>query len=200
MVSRQSSGTTDEQMNIFFTADHHFNHKRIIEYCSRPFKDIDEMNEALIQKWNSKVKLEDTVYHLGDFAFGHIEDQLKVLKRLNGSINFILGSHDKNLSEAVEAFNKERGIASRKIIGSMTTVCVEKTEIILCHYSMRTWPKSHYGTWHLFGHSHGKLEGWGKSFDIGVDVWNFEPLSFDEVEKGMASRPDNFNLVQREVS
>ncbi len=96
-------------MNIFFTADHHFNHRRIIEYSSRPFKDVDEMNEVLIQKWNSKVKAENTVYHLGDFAFGHIEDQLKILERLNGSINFILGSHDKKLPEAVETLNKERG-------------------------------------------------------------------------------------------
>jgi calcineurin-like phosphoesterase family protein len=184
-------------MNIFFTADHHFNHERIIEYCSRPFKNVSEMNEVLIQKWNSKVKPEDTVYHLGDFAFGRVENQLNVLKRLNGSINFILGSHDKDLPEAIETFNKENGTAFfHKILGSMATVCIKKTEITLCHYSMRTWPKSHYGTWHLFGHSHGKLEGWGKSFDIGVDVWHFEPLSFSEVKKVMALRPDNFNLVE----
>ena len=184
-------------MNIFFTADHHFNHKRIIEYCSRFFKDVSEMNEILIQKWNSKIKPEDIVYHLGDFAFGYFEDQLNILKRLNGSINFVPGSHDKNLPETVEAFNKERGATFHKILGPMATVCVEKTEITLCHYSMRTWPKSHYGTWHLFGHSHGKLEGWGKSFDIGVDAWHFEPLSIQEVGKVMASRPDNFNLVQK---
>jgi calcineurin-like phosphoesterase family protein len=183
-------------MDIFFTADHHFNHKRIIEYCSRPFKDVSEMNEVLIQKWNSKVKPGDTVYHLGDFAFGSVEDQLKILKRLNGDINFVLGSHDKDLPEAVEAFNKEQEVASHKILGPMATVCVEKTEITLCHYSMRTWPKSHYNTWHLFGHSHGKLEGWGKSFDVGVDAWQFEPLSFIEVKEVMASRPDNFNLVE----
>ena len=137
---------------------------------------------------------------MGDFAFGYIEAQIKVLKRLNGSINFILGSHDKNLSEAVEAFNKEHGIASHKIIGPMATVCVEKVEITLCHYSMRTWPKSHYGTWHLFGHSHGKLEGLGKSFDVGVDAWHFELLSFAEVTRVMALRPDNFNLVQKRIS
>ena len=107
---------------------------------------------------------------MGDFAFGYIEAQIKVLKRLNGSINFILGSHDKEPPEAVEISNKEHWTASHKILGPMATVYVEKTEITLCHYSMRTWPKSHYGTWHLFGHSHNKLEGWGKSFDVGVDA------------------------------
>jgi calcineurin-like phosphoesterase family protein len=183
-------------MNTFFTADHHFNHKRIIEYSSRPFKDVDEMNEVLIRKWNDKVKPKNTVYHLGDFAFGNPENKITILKRLNGTINFILGSHDKDLPEVVETFNKKQETASHKIIGYLTTVCVEKMEITLCHYSMRTWPKSHYNTWHLFGHSHGKLEGWGKSFDVGVDAWRFEPLSFHEIEKIMASRPDNFNLVE----
>ena len=153
------------------------------------------MNEVLIQKWNSKVKPEDTVYHLGDFAFGYTEDQLKILRRLNGSISFILGSHDRDLPQAVETFNKKQGAAPHKILGPMATVRVEEVEITLCHYSMRTWPKSHYGAWHLFGHSHGKLVGWGKSFDIGVDAWHFELLSFYEVKEAMASQPNNFNLV-----
>lgn len=50
----------------YYIADTHFNHKNIIEYCTRPFKDIDEMNEAIINDWNNLVKNEDTVYHLGD--------------------------------------------------------------------------------------------------------------------------------------
>ncbi len=84
-------------MNTFFTADHHFNHKRIIEYSSRPFQNVDEMNEVLIRKWNDKINPKDIVDHLGDFAFGNSENKMTILKRLNGTINFILGSHDKGL-------------------------------------------------------------------------------------------------------
>jgi hypothetical protein len=73
-------------MNTFFTADHHFNHKRIIEYSSRPFKDVDEMNEVLIRKWNEKIKPKDTVYHLGDFAFGNPGNKIMILNRLKRRI------------------------------------------------------------------------------------------------------------------
>ena len=60
-------------MNTFIIADTHFNHKNIIDYCNRPFTDADNMNTALIQNWNSVVKSDDIVYHLGDFAVGTID-------------------------------------------------------------------------------------------------------------------------------
>lgn len=57
-------------MNIFITADHHFHHKNIIEYCGRPFKTVEEMDKSMIEKWNNKVSKDDLVIHLGDFALG----------------------------------------------------------------------------------------------------------------------------------
>lgn len=56
-------------MNIFVTSDTHFNHKNIIKYCNRPFKDVEEMNEAIINNWNNLVTNDDVIYHLGDFGF-----------------------------------------------------------------------------------------------------------------------------------
>jgi calcineurin-like phosphoesterase family protein len=61
---------------------------------------------------------------------------------------------------------------------------------------MRVWPRSHYNSWHLFGHSHGKLEPVGKSWDVGVDKNNFIPLSLTQIEKIMEKRPDNPNFVK----
>lgn len=55
---------------IYFIADTHFNHRNIIEYCNRPFKDTNEMNEYIIQKWNSVVKEEGKIN-----VFGHIHDK-----------------------------------------------------------------------------------------------------------------------------
>ena len=62
----------------FYTADTHFFHANIIKYCNRPYKDPQEMNEAIIANWNAKVPQEGIVYHLGDFSFGGAEDALKI--------------------------------------------------------------------------------------------------------------------------
>lgn len=54
---------------VFFTSDHHFGHKLIIDFESRPFNDVEQMNEVMIESWNSVVNPDDKVFHLGDFSF-----------------------------------------------------------------------------------------------------------------------------------
>lgn len=174
--------------NIFFTADTHFNHSNIIKFCNRPFGNVLEMNEVLIEKWNTKVKQGDIIYHLGDIGFGEYR---YILDRLNGRIVLILGSHDGN---ALIPRNKSRF----KDIYRLFEIQEKGQNITLCHYAMRVWPKSHHGAWYLYGHSHNRLETFGKSFDVGVDGHNFEPWSFDEVVEKMKTLFDNFNLIKKE--
>lgn len=79
--------------NVFLTSDSHFGHENIIQYCNRPFVSAQEMDETLIERWNSAVKPADKVYHLGDVAMN--ERALKaVMPRLNGSKRLIRGNHD----------------------------------------------------------------------------------------------------------
>jgi calcineurin-like phosphoesterase family protein len=52
---------------------------------------------------------------------------------------------------------------------------------------MRSWDKSHYASWCLFGHHHGSLELYGLSFDVGVDCWNFFPVSLEQIDKKMST-------------
>lgn len=70
--------------------------------------------------------------------------------------------------------------------------------------AMLVWPRSHYNSWQLFGHSHGGLSHTnsdnlihGKQMDVGVDTNNFYPYSFEQIQKIMEKRPDNFNLVRK---
>ncbi len=89
---------------IWFTSDTHYYHSNIIKYCNRPYKDVEEMNEALIRNFNAVVRPEDTVYHLGDFGFSHVDKLKYILSRLNGNKVLIYGNHDKVIRGASGAF------------------------------------------------------------------------------------------------
>ena len=62
--------------------------------------------------------------------------------------------------------------------------------IVLSHYAMRIWDRSHFGTWHLFGHSHGSMpdDPTSRSLDVGVDVWNYRPVSYEQIKARMATK------------
>lgn len=169
-------------MNNWFTADTHFDHDNILEFQPRPFSSIEEMNEAIIENWNSRVKRGDMIYFLGDMSWRNPDIYIP---RLNGQIHFIKGNHDKMTDGALL---KHKNIHS---VNSIKDIRISGVHITLCHYSMRTWNKSCHGSWHLFGHSHGNIQGIGKSFDVGVDCHNYFPISFDEVDHIMAFQPDN---------
>jgi calcineurin-like phosphoesterase family protein len=184
---------------VYFTADTHFYHENIIRYCNRPFKNVEEMNETIIANWNSVVRPVDCVYVIGDFIFGSPKKQIErlkeVVKRLKGNIFLIKGSHDRLESYQPSLLGDD---AERFHIfeDRLVTISIENQEIVLCHYALRVWPKSHYGAWHLYGHSHGRLGDWGKSLDVGVDCWNFRPLSFFDIKNIMKGKPDNFDLIE----
>lgn len=165
-------------MEIFFTADTHFGHGNIIRYCGRPFQSLAEHNEALIRNWNSVVTAKDHVYHLGDVGFGSPDVLYRVLQRLHGKIYLIKGNHDGPATKdpATRRFEFIKDVHWLKTQHKNT-----KIEIFLSHYAHRTWPKANYGVFHLFGHSHGNLPPHGLSFDVGVDAWNFTPISMQQI-------------------
>src|SRR5689334_18837471 len=137
-------------MTVWFTSDTHFGHANVIKYCDRPFADASEMDEMMIVNWNAVVRPGDHVYHLGDFSFHRDGTSTKIVRRLMGNIHLIRGNHDS------DAFIKECG--SRFVsIKDLDEVKVDGTRIVMCHFPMLTWNKSHHGSWHLHGHCHGKL-------------------------------------------
>lgn len=180
----------------FFTADEHYDHKNMIEYSSRPFTSVDEMNEAMISRHNEIVGLDDTTIHVGDFTLrknrGWIENAL--IKRLNGSHIFIIGSHDYWLDKPFVGIDTGpvRDIWQKEFnLGNGG-----KIYIVACHYAMRTWPKSRHGGWQVYGHAHGTLPPVGKQLDVGVDTNNFYPYSLDDLVQRIRKLPDNRTKIR----
>jgi calcineurin-like phosphoesterase family protein len=166
-------------MAIYFTSDTHFGHANIIKYANRPFSNCQEMDDVMIRRWNSVVKPGDTVYHLGDFSMGKLPAD-DYVKELHGVIHLIIGNHE---TKAL----KSKLIQS---ISPLLEIDVGAQRFVLCHYAMRVWNKSHHGSWHLYGHSHGTLpdDAHSNSFDIGVDCWNFYPVSVDQIRNRMSKK------------
>lgn len=162
---------------IWFTADTHFAHNNILIHCERPFKTATEMDLTMLTNINEVVGPDDTLYHLGDFAFRHT---MMYREGINCKhVHLIQGNHDKKIPakcfESVSHYKEVKTDACRKIV--------------LCHYAMRVWNCSHHGSWQLYGHSHGSLPDEGrKSFDVGVDCWDYRPLSLDMVAEEMERR------------
>jgi calcineurin-like phosphoesterase family protein len=168
--------------NIFFTSDTHFGHKNIIEYSERPFRDVNEMDEAMINNWNNTVKSTDEVWHLGDFAFATDDRVVSIIKRLNGTINFIKGNHDKTTWRRRNLFNSAQDYRE---------IDVGNQKIVMCHYPILSWNKAHRGSWMLHGHCHGSVNYANADttrLDVGVDNFVYTPVSFEEVKVIMSKR------------
>lgn len=168
----------------YFTSDEHYGHKNILKFCNRPFSSVFDMDETLINNHNSIVCDDDTTIHVGDFTLCKNRRKVQLLiDRLNGNHIFIKGSHDYWLPKKhnIQIWEKT----------------INDVYIVACHYAMRVWSRSHYGSWHVYGHSHGKLPSFGKSYDVGVDNNYYFPISFIKLTNIMNKLDDNFNLIPR---
>jgi calcineurin-like phosphoesterase family protein len=178
--------------HTFFTSDTHFGHANIIRFCNRPFKNVEEMDEALIENWNQVVSEDDTVFHLGDFAFGGSSVWNSIIPRLNGHINLIIGNHDrKNLRQGYMSYFD--------MVVPQLQIEIEDNSIYLNHYPFLCYGGSYRGVWQLFGHVHSGPQADGldisrlrvllpTQYDVGVDNNNFTPISYREVKEKIESQ------------
>lgn len=179
---------------LWFSSDFHLNHGNIIKYSHRPFSSVEDMNKTIIDNCNAVIKSNDTFYFLGDWAFtnnGRISSAIEFAEQINcKKIHFILGNHDHAVRRNKEQLVKDRIFLSvQDFLELDVSGYTEATsKIVLCHYALRVWNKSHYGTYHLYAHSHGSLadDPHSRSFDCGVDTNNFRPYSLDDVIQRMS--------------
>ena len=186
-------------MAIFFTSDHHFGHRNIIDYTGRPFRTVPEMNRELIWRWNNAVNESDTVYHLGDFAMGSIDEGLEIISQLNGTKILIVGNHDRPFAHnkrarpaQIASWSKRYLEAGFAALMESTTFGLSSGEVVaLSHFP---YEGDHFdgdrfeaarlpdqGLPLLHGHTH-KAERVSHSkagtlqIHVGVDAWEFTPV------------------------
>lgn len=169
---------------IYLIGDTHFDHQNIIEYCNRPFRDAQEMNEAMIKNWNDTVKEGDIVYFLGDWAFGKGSRPAKYwMDRVQGHIKAIRGSHDPDDK-------------SLKML-EFAELSYKGTKFLLIHSPDPDDPKltikqkSKLEGWHgwiIHGHKHNNdlkaypfINGEHKTINVSVEILDYQPLSIDKL-------------------
>jgi calcineurin-like phosphoesterase family protein len=177
-------------MTTWFTADLHFGHANIIEYCGRPFADAASMNEALIERWNGCVHTDDTVWVLGDVALGRIDETLQLVGGLNGRKVLLAGNHDRCWAphgKRAEGWT-ERYLAAgfAEVRQGQMNLTVGRRRIVACHFPYRGDSHDHdryvaerpvdKGDWLLHGHVHERWRQRGRMINVGVDAWDCRPV------------------------
>jgi calcineurin-like phosphoesterase family protein len=166
--------------NIFLISDTHFGHqntctlfKRADGSPLRPFSDADEMNEIMVDRWNSTVKPSDKVYHLGDVVINR--KYLDVMGRLNGTKVLIKGNHDIfKLKYYLEYF---KDIRSCHVLNGM----------IFTHIPIHKSSLARFGS-NVHGHLHATRVMDGDHIDsdyycVSVENINYTPISLEDLSK-----------------
>ena len=188
--------------NVWFTSDHHFGHSNILKYCNRPYKDVIEMDQALIDNWNSRIGPDDEVYVLGDFSL-YQKEVPETLDKLNGARKVLIaGNHDKCFSEAYGTTSRiDKKWTNFYLNAGFDAVLKEllipigDSVVLLNHFPwqnpeakdqryqslrpVKKWGKQLL----LHGHRHSSKEErlFEGALDIGVDAHDYYPWSLNEI-------------------
>ena len=165
----------DDIKHIFFTADIHLLHPKIVDICSRPTT-VEEHDQWIISRINEKVSKHDTLYILGDISMASKEKTEKLLDKINGNKILIVGNHDNNILTSTR-FGEVKQIKNF----TFNSPSYPNIHIVLCHYPIASWDRKVHGSFHLHGHTHNRFQNTGLSFDVGVDAQNYYPISLEEV-------------------
>lgn len=161
-------------------ADTHFGHANVIKHDNRPFSSIDEHDEVLIENWNKVVKPNGIIYHIGDLAFRNEKPVEWYLKRLNGTIHFVRGNHDdKGACKVPHLFASFQSDIYMKF---------NHQKIHMYHYPCSSWRASGRGSWLIYGHTHKPDISNKKAICVSCNLWNYKPVSFDEISAYMKDR------------
>ncbi len=161
------------QANKFFTSDPHLDHEKAIEFNSRPFKSVEEMQDHIIGQYNALPK-GSILYILGDtLVRSNKEAAVALLNKLPKHLNyvFVIGNHDHPIRRYLEKYGR---------VVDLLQIRHKKRKIVLCHYPMHEWSSGQHGSILLHGHTHGRMQFPGITLDVGWDVHK-RPIGADEI-------------------
>ncbi|HEV2889043.1 MAG TPA: hypothetical protein VGX28_01570 [Frankiaceae bacterium] len=179
----------------YFTADLHLGHANIIGYSHRPFATVEEMNDALVARWNDTVGDGDEVWVLGDVAMGRVAESLPLAARLAGRKHLVPGNHDRcwpghrHVRAADVRMYEDAGF---EVHGAEVALTIAGRDVVACHFPVagdshdedrfvEHRPVLGEGVWLLHGHVHERWRVHERQVNVGVDVWDYRPVSEDEV-------------------
>ena len=168
----------EKPKDFFITSDTWFGRPQILQIANRlEFKDIEDMNEEFIKRWNKKVKKTDLVFHLGNFAWDP-QTARKVLKKLKGQIYFLIGSADEALLDIQHEFDNVTVLEDQIIE-------IPQFDSVLCHYPLEVWNGKDSGTIHFHGHtvfSHQTDLSKMNRVNACTDFWSYAPVKFSTIK------------------
>ena len=190
---------------LWFTSDTHFNHKHIIDFCKRPFNDVCEHDQKLIENWNSVVGPDDTIFHLGDFVFGGFPKWKEIVSQLNGHIYLIRGNHDdKQWTAGIQTLFEDSNYQARILVDGRTVYLNHFPFLCFAHGSIDTYKDSY--SIQLFGHIHSGPNSSSRDvsrssilyptqYDVGVDNNNYTPISWEQINKIITNQINESKLA-----
>ena len=167
-------------MTHWYTADLHLGHENILRLASRPFRSISHMDGVLIERLWEAVAPDDVLWVVGDFAFGPRAKDLDWLMGMfvqlpGAQKHLVIGNHDGEATQSLPWDSVSQLAEVADPVGDHP--------LVLCHYPMMTWHRARKGALHFFGHVHGNWRGGRGCVNVGVDVWDYRPVTFDEARR-----------------
>lgn len=176
---------------LWLTSDLHLGHVNIIRYTGRPFAAVQEMDEWMIEAWNTRVAPADTVWILGDVCMGTLAESLPLVGQLNGTLHLLCGNHDRPFRvDGLPRHDWERRYRAAGFTsidhGMIDLDIGLPAPVHACHFPY--YGDSHAddrfpqhrpdddGTPLVHGHTHGTWRQHDLMIDVGVDAWGGVPV------------------------
>jgi len=201
------------------TSDIHFGHANCIDFCNRPFANVDEFKEKFIADWNSLVRPKDLCIFVGDIFFYHSKNQMKeTLARMNGKKVLVRGNHDDehrtmmsvgfgiSVDEMIMTIAGEqvhfshypfrmnpwlfKWVKFKAIISKTLRWCGIPTKPIFFEKYHTKRPIDR-GQFLVHGHTHSNHKINGRAIHIGVDAWKFKPVNIQQISNMIAEVKKN---------